>query len=231
VAQWVTLGLRHARKGVGNRALYRWLARDYRPLFPHRPERTRRCRRFMTQQDWTPRFLAAPTLLGVIDTDGIEWRQPRREGRSFRPIGRKGRSKHRWMVGGKRCLRLNPCGVVVAWTCDTAHGPDATVQPLIRPCEDHRLIWRDLACPAAEGAPAHLKLCARGAWKDPLRIETVRSRLTLVSHCKQVMPRVWESFEARLAFTRAALNVLVQWHGLPADKDDFVSLSIAEFSL
>src|SRR6266446_4360919 len=35
----VTLGLLHALKGVGNRAFYRWLTRDYRALFPpHSPE-------------------------------------------------------------------------------------------------------------------------------------------------------------------------------------------------
>jgi hypothetical protein len=37
----VTLGLLHALKGVGNRPFYRWLTRDYRPLFPRLPERTR----------------------------------------------------------------------------------------------------------------------------------------------------------------------------------------------
>jgi hypothetical protein len=31
----VTLGLLHARKGVGNRGFSRWLTRDYRVLFPH----------------------------------------------------------------------------------------------------------------------------------------------------------------------------------------------------
>ena len=36
----VTLGLLHALKGVGNRPFYRWLTRDYRPLFPRLPERT-----------------------------------------------------------------------------------------------------------------------------------------------------------------------------------------------
>src|SRR6266705_5481305 len=36
----VTLGLLHALKGVGNRAFYRWLTRDYRALFPCLPERT-----------------------------------------------------------------------------------------------------------------------------------------------------------------------------------------------
>ena len=49
----VTLGLLHALKGVGNRAFYRWLTRDSRPLFPRFPERTRRFRLFMTRQDWT----------------------------------------------------------------------------------------------------------------------------------------------------------------------------------
>ena len=37
----VTLGLLHALKGGGNRPFYRWLTRDYRPLFPRLPERTR----------------------------------------------------------------------------------------------------------------------------------------------------------------------------------------------
>ena len=64
----VTLGLLHALKGVGNRACYRWLTRDYSPLFPRLPERTRLFRLFTTHQDWTQAFLAAPTVLGVIDT-------------------------------------------------------------------------------------------------------------------------------------------------------------------
>jgi hypothetical protein len=42
----VTLGLLHALKGGGNRAFYRWLTRDYRPLFPRLPERTRLFRLF-----------------------------------------------------------------------------------------------------------------------------------------------------------------------------------------
>jgi hypothetical protein len=44
----VTLGLLHAIKGVGNRAFHRWLTRDYRPLFPRLPERTRLFRLFKT---------------------------------------------------------------------------------------------------------------------------------------------------------------------------------------
>ena len=76
----VTLGLLHALKGGGNRAFYRWLTRDYRPLFPRLPERTRLFRLFRTHQDWTQVFLAAPTVLGVIDTYGIELIHPMKAG-------------------------------------------------------------------------------------------------------------------------------------------------------
>jgi hypothetical protein len=123
----VTLGLLHALKGVGNRAFYRWLTRDYRPLFPRLPERTRLFRLCKTHQDWTQVFLAAPTVLGVIDTYGIELIHPMREGRSPQQIGRKGLSNHRWIVGGKLCLLLNQWGLVVAWACDTANVADNTL--------------------------------------------------------------------------------------------------------
>ena len=103
----VTLGRLHARKGVGNRAFYRWLTRDYGALFPQLPERTRLFRLFQTHQDWTQVFLAAPTVLGVIDTYGIELIHPMRAGRSPQQIGRKGLSTHRLIVVGTLCLLLN----------------------------------------------------------------------------------------------------------------------------
>ena len=62
-------------------------------------------------------------------------------------------------------------------------------------------------------------------------VETVFSMLTLVSHFKQVMHRVWAYFQARLAFTMAAFNVLVQWYGFQPNASGFVPLSIAEFGL
>ena len=72
-------------KAVGQPStFYRWLTRDYRPLFPQSyPERTRLC---SPLQDPHQRldgqaFLAAPTVLGVIDTYGIELIHPMREGR------------------------------------------------------------------------------------------------------------------------------------------------------
>jgi len=92
------------------------------------------------------------------------------------------------------------------------------------------IILSDTAFHAAEGDPANLKLCQREEWQDRMLVETVLSMLTLVSHCKKVMHRVWVSFYAQLAFTMAPFNVLVQWHGLRPNASGFVPLSIAHFS-
>jgi len=227
----VTLGLLHALKGGGNRAFYRWLTRDYRALFPQLPERTRLFRLFRTHQDWTQVFLATPTVLGVIDTYGIELIHPMREGRSPHQIGRKGLSHHRWIVGGKRCLLLNQWGLIVGCACATAHVADTTFQWLIRQCEERMIVLSDTAFHAAAGDPSNLKLCPRGEWEDRMLVETVFSMLTLVSHFKKVMHQGWTYFQARLAFTMAAFNVLVQWHGFLPNASGFVPLSMAEFSL
>ena len=113
-------GIRHEKRLDVDEVLYQhcvkkllvgYLTRDYRPLFPRLPERTRLFRLLKTHQDWTRVFLAAPTVLGVIDTYGIELIHPMREGRSPQQIGRKGLSNHRWIVGGKLCLLLNQWGL------------------------------------------------------------------------------------------------------------------------
>ena len=78
----VTIAFLFCLKGVGNRAFYRWLERDYLELFPHLPERTRLFRLFLVHQDLTNSFLANPTVMGVIDSYGIELIHPLREGRA-----------------------------------------------------------------------------------------------------------------------------------------------------
>ena len=84
----VTLAILFALKGVGNRAFYRRLTRDWRHLFPRLPHRTRLFRLFKTHRDWANRFPADPTVLGIIDSYGIEFIHPIREGRSLRQIGK-----------------------------------------------------------------------------------------------------------------------------------------------
>jgi hypothetical protein len=170
-------------------------------------------------------------VLGVIDTYGIELIHPIREGRSPQQIGRKGLSNHRWIVGGKLCLLLNQWGLVVGWDCDTANVADNTFQGLIRQFEERMIVLSDTGFHAAEGDPSNLKLCQRGEWEDRMLVETVLSMLTLVCHFKKVMHRGWAYFQACLAFTMAAFNLLVQWHGFQPHAYGFVPLSMAEFSL
>jgi len=227
----VTLGLLHALKGVGNRPFYRGLTRDYRPLFPRLPERTRLFRLLKTHQDWPRAFLAAPTGLGGIAPYGIELIHPMREGRSPQQIGRKGLAHHRGIVGGKLCLLLNQWGLSVGWAGATANVADNTFQGLIRQVDGRMIVLSDTGFHAAAGAPANLKLCQRGEWEDRMLVETVLSRLTLVCHLKKVMHRGWAYFQARLAFTMAAFNVLVQWPGFQPSASGFVPLSMAAFSL
>ena len=175
----------HALKGVGNRPFSRWVTRDYRALFPHLPERTRLFRLLKTPQDWTRVFLAAPTVLGVIDTYGIELIHPMREGRSSQQIGRKGLSNHRWIVGGKLCLLLNQWGLIVGWACATANVADNTFQWLIQQFDGRMIVLSDTAFHAAEGDPANLKLCQRGEWEDRMLVETVLSMLTVSATSKK----------------------------------------------
>jgi len=135
------------------------------------------------------------------------------------------------MVGGTRCLLRNQWGLIVGWACAPATVAENPLQWLIRPFDGRMIVLSDTAFHATEGDPSNLTLCQRGAWQDRLLVETVLSMLTLVCHCKKVMHRVWTSFHARLAFTMAAFNVLVQWHGLLPNASGFVPLSIAELSL
>lgn len=228
----VTLALLFALKGVGNRAFYRWVARDYRSLFPHLPDRTRLFRLFNTHRDWTDRFMAEPSLLGLVDSFGIELIHPRREGRSVRQIGRKGQSNWRWIVGGKLCVLLNHLGLVVGWRCATANVYDGSAfQDLVDSVADAMVVFSDTGFDKKTWHPTNLKRCQRGEWNARMLVETMLSMLTTVCHFKKVAHRVWSYFESRLAYTMALFNVLVQWHGLQPDENGFVHLSIAEFSL
>ena len=77
----VTLALLTSLKGSGQRAYWRWLTRDYRRLFPNLPTRIRLFRLFNSHRHLVNEFLAEPSLIGVIDSYGIELLHPMREGR------------------------------------------------------------------------------------------------------------------------------------------------------
>lgn len=228
----VTLALLFALKGVGPRAFYRWLNRDYRPLFPNLPERTRLFRSFNRHQGYLNRFWAEPSLLGLIDSFGIELIHPRREGRSQHPLGRKGKSNWRWIVGGKLCLLVNHLGLVVNWAWDTANVYDGSAfQALVDGVADQMVVFSDTGFEKKDWHPTNLKICQRGEWNTRMLIESILSMLTVVCHFKRVTHRVAAYFASRLGYTLALFNLLVQWNGLQPDDKGMVSLSIAEFSL
>ena len=228
----VTIAILFALKGVGNRAFYRWLKRDYLALFPNLPHRTRLFRLFNTHRKWTERFMADPTLIGLMDTYGIELIHPRREGRTTRQIGKKGLSNKRWIVGGKLCFVLNHIGLIVDWDVDTANVWDGSAfQEVAERNLPYMVVFADDGFVKKDWQPENLKICKPGEWNTRMIVETVLSMLTLVCHFKNVMHRTWDYFKTRLAFTMAMFNILVQWRGIQVDDHGCVHFSIAEFSL
>ncbi len=227
----VTLALLFALKSVSTRAFYRWLTRDYRDLFPYLPERTRLFRLFAVHRDWAEYVLAAPTVLGVADSYGIELVHPMREGRSRQQLGRTGKSNQRWMVGVKLAYIVNQRGLVVAWDSAPANVYDAVFHPLIADFADDMVVFTDMGFHAKGGDPPNMKACPRNTWNGRRVGETVLAMLTRVCQLKKMSQRRWPDVLARLSFTMALFNLLVQWDGLCVRDDGHVPLSMAQFSL
>ena len=236
-SETVTLGLLFALKGGSARAFHRWALRDLTALFPCLPERTRLFRLLVAHQDWTHRFLAQPTVLGVIDSYGIELIHPIRE--RAKPerarIATKGKSNFRWIMGAKVGVVLNQLGLVAAFDVSAANVGDTTFRPLIERFDGQMLILSDQGFHAKKtdttGDPPNLKVCEKGRWNDRMVVETFFSMLTRVCHLKKMGQRAWAYLKARLAHTMAMFNLLAQWDGLRPDEDGFVPLTLASFSL
>ena len=228
----VTLAILFALKGVGNRAFYRWLVRDYHALFPKLPVRTRLFRLFNTHHHWTKVFMAKYSLMGVVDSYGIELIHPRREGRSEQQIGKKGSSNKRWIVGCKLCYVVNHLGLIVDWDVDTTNFYDGTAfQELFNRHEAYIALFADEGSTKKEWHPENLKICERGKWNSYMIVDTVLSMLTLINHFKKVMYRKWAYPKSRIAFTMAMFNILVEWDGIRVDEQGCVHFSLAHFSL
>jgi hypothetical protein len=228
----VTLGMLFALKGVGTRAFYRWLSNNYRYLFPRLPERTRLFRRLNKMWELAIDFLKDPTVLGVVDTYGIELIHPYREGRSDKQIGRKGLSNHRWIVGAKMGIVVNQWGHVVAWSLMPANVHDTAFLPLVAAFEDEMIVLADSGFHGVQHPPpCNLKICKKGTWNDRMVIETIFSMKTLVMHAKRMSQRTWDGLIARLSYMIGAFNVLVTWNGVARDEDGFATIRLSDFSL
>jgi hypothetical protein len=225
----VTIGLLYALKGKGQRAFYRWLVANHAALFPRLPSRTRLFRAMNVYRVHAEEFLVAPSLIGVIDSYGIELCHPRREGRSPEQLGKKGKSNWRWIVGGKLCFVLNHLGQVVDWDCDTANVHDGSAfQHLVDKFRNDMVIFADTGFEKVDWFPTNLRTCKRGQWNVRMVIETVLSMLTRICQFKRMAHRSWTYFESHLCYTMALFNLLTEFHGLEPDHDGFVQLSIVD---
>lgn len=228
----VTLAMLYALKGVGQRAFYRWLVANHAELFPRLPTRTRLFRAFNVYRVYAEDFLAAPSLIGVVDSYGIELLHPRREGRSEQQIGRKGISNHRWIVGGKLCFVINHLGQVVDWDCDTANVHDgSSFQHLVDKFRHDMVIFSDTGFEKKDWHPTNLRICKRGEWNVRMVVETVLSMLTRICKFKHMAHQAWLYFETHLCYTLTLFNLLIELFGLQPDENGFVKLSIVDFDI
>jgi hypothetical protein len=127
-------------------------------------------------------FLADPTFFTVVDTFGIELIHPRREGRSKRQIGKKGKSNGRWIIGIKLAWLINDAGEVVDWTWDTANEPDNVFRPLAMGYDGETIALADQGLREKDAPPSNIKLCERGTWNERFTIETNLSWVTELFH-------------------------------------------------
>ena len=226
----ITLGLLRALRGGSDRAFVRWMQRELGSLFPRLPERTRLFRLLHHFASYTQRFLASPTLFGIIDSYGIELLHPRRRGRSAQQIGRFGISNGRWIMGAKLCVLCNAQGQIVNWDSAIAPANDTRFHPLVTQVQEQMIVLADSAFLASRKPrykktnPPNLLICARHQWPARRLIETIFSMFTTVLGLKKLSVRSWPGLNARLAYTVAAYNLCITWNSK-------IKLQLAPFAL
>jgi hypothetical protein len=205
----VTIGLVFSLKGGKYRPFYRWLAANYRHLFPKLPELSRLQRLLRDYSHYTVRFLKEPSTFSVIDTFGIELIHPRREGRRPDQLGRKGLSNGRWIVGIKLGWLINHQGEVIDWGWDTANEHDNTFRDLATQYEGETITLSDLGFRKKDTPQKNFKYCKKGTWNERYLIESDFSVVEGIFHSKKLYHREGHHLEARLGYMAALLNVLL----------------------
>ena len=93
------------------------------------------------------------------------------------------------------------------------------------------IILTDTGFHRATGDPANVKVCRRAEWNVRMTVETTFAMMSVVWGSKEMRHRTWAGFEAHLAYTIAAFNILAQWQGLEPDQTGYIHRSIAHFTL
>lgn len=228
-ADVVVIGMLYAKRGGYFRAFYRWLSVHYGDLFGDLPERSRLGRLLVRYQSKTECFLAEVSFFTLIDSCGIELIQPIREGRSQTPLGKKGKSNKRWIVGVKVAWLLNQQGQVVRWDWATANVHDQVFRPLAHEFEGHTITLCDLHFRKKDEPLLNLKPCRHKTWSDRMLIERTFAVLTKVFALKRMFHRRPAYLHAHLAFIAALFNLLHDFAPSPAPDSALSFISTLPF--
>ncbi len=210
-ADVVVIGLLYAKRGGHFRAFYRWLKVHYRWLFGSLPERSRLSRLLCRYAAETGVFLGEVSLFTLIDSYGIELLHPAREKRSRTPLGKKGKSNRRWIVGVKLAWLLNQKGQVVAWDWASANLHDQYFRPLAQQFHEQTITLCDLHFRKRGEPLLNLKPCRHKTWSERMLIERTFAVLSKVFALKRLFHRRPAPLHAHLAFVAALFNLLLQW--------------------
>lgn len=224
-SELILCGVLFALKGGSFRGFDRWLRR--RGLFPVLPERSRLTRLLIHHVDECNLFLADPTLFTVLDSLGVEFIHPYREGRSTQTtaIAKKGVSNHRWVVGRKLAVLLNGRLEVVRTHDATGNVHDTRFNDQFRDLD--AIVLTDHGFKQRVGTPSNYKVCRRGSWGDRIWIETLFSLWTRICGFKRVFHRTVAGFEARVGYLTTLTNLVVNLN----ERLGFPRLSLAQWSL
>jgi hypothetical protein len=206
----VTLMVLFAIKGGKFRAFYRWIDYNHRALFPKLPDVSRVSRLFQSHQHWCEQFLAEPSMLGIIDTYGIELIHPRREDTADQQIGRKGTSNGRWIVGIKAAFLVNCRGEIIEWAWATANVPDNAFRELATAYADDMVVFSDNGFRKNGCDRQNMRYCEHGEWNDRYLIERMLSWMTEVFHAKKIYHRTIQGVHMRIGAIAAAFNILLK---------------------
>lgn len=218
----MTIGLIFALRGGQYRPFYRWLAANYAYLFPLLPELSRLLRLLQRCSGYTDEFLTEPSFFTVADTYGIELCHPRREGRSARQVGKKGKSNGRWIIGVKRGWLINNAGKVVTWQWDTANVSDREFRDLALAYNHETIVLCDYGFREQDASQENMLFCAKGTWNERYLVETDFSWACVRCNSKKIYHCTTRFIDARLGYLAALINCLLDLTPIPGSLAMFV---------
>lgn len=230
-SELVTIGTLFAMKGGTFLSFYRWLKRDYDALFGGLPKRTRLMRALAAHEEWTDLFLHQATFFTVADSYPIELLFPIRQGRTPNQIGKKGRDKGRWFIGGRFFAMLDCYGCFVEWSWHSADHPDKDFNRVTQSFAEQTITLADLGFRDADGTPDPIQPVQKHTWNERMVVEHVFSMFTWVCSTKKFFHRIETYIFMHLSYLVVMFNVLYDlFHQLHPEAGPY-QLSIAEFSL